>query len=143
MLQPIIWLHGDCLSPHHPAFQVYPEAMALWVWDEALLLEWRISLKRLVFIYESLLELPVEIYRGDVVTEISKFAQQQGATKVVTANSPSPRFKEICQDIRTKLSLEVEVLAIAPFIPPASPEAPLDLKRFSRYWRVAQKELFP
>jgi hypothetical protein len=140
MPQPIIWLHGDCLSPHHPAFQAYPGATSLWIWDSALLLEWRISLKRLVFIYECLLELPVTICRGDVVTEISKFAQRQGADKVVTSSSPSPRFKAICQQITTELGLEVEILEVEPFI---AHEGDLDLKRFSRYWKVAQPKLFP
>lgn len=140
MPQPIIWLHGDCLSSHHPAFQAYPEASALWVWDDALLLEWRISLKRLVFIYECLLELPVEIYRGNVVKEIGKFAQRQGADKVITSSSPSPRFEDICQGIRTELGLELEILSIAPFI---AHEGYIDLKCFSRYWKVARSELLP
>ncbi len=140
MPQPIIWLHGDCLSPHHPAFQAYPESPSLWVWDSALLLEWRISLKRLVFIYECLLELPVSIHRGNVVAEIGKFAQRQGADKVVTSSSPSPRFAEICQQITSELGLEVEILEIEPFI---THEGYIDLKRFSRYWKVAQPKLFP
>lgn len=139
MSQPIIWLHGDCLSPHHPAFQAYPEAPALWIWDSALLLEWRISLKRLVFIYECLLELPVEIYQGDVVIEINKFAQRHGASKIITSYSPSPRFAAICQQITTELGLEVEILEIEPFIAHAGY---IDLKRFSRYWKVAQSKLF-
>lgn len=140
MSQPLIWIHGDCLSPHHPALLKYPEAPALWVWDEALLLEWRISLKRLVFIYECLLELPVAIHRGEVVAEIGKCAQSRGATTVVTTASPSPRFTKICQEITTTLQLQIEILEIEPFI---TPDSPVDLKRFSRYWRVAQKELFP
>ncbi|MEG4118028.1 hypothetical protein QUA43_11195, partial [Microcoleus sp. N9_B4] len=61
MNNPIIWLHGDCLSPEGPAFQAHPEAPAIWVWDDALIDEWQLSLKRMVFIYECLLELPVVI----------------------------------------------------------------------------------
>jgi hypothetical protein len=93
-----------------------------------------------VFIYECLLELPVAIHRGDVVAEIAKVAQSQGATTVVTTASPSPRFAKICREITTTLQLELEILAIDPFI---TPDSPVDLKRFSRYWRIAQKELFP
>lgn len=140
MSQPIIWIHGDCLSPAHPAFQKYPEAPALWVWDEKLLLEWRISLKRLLFIYECLLELPVEINRGDVVAEIGKFASARNTTNIVTSNSPSPQFRDICQRLTTEMGLEVEILEVEPFLDRAGY---IDLKRFSRYWKVAQQELFP
>jgi hypothetical protein len=69
--RPIVWIHGDCLSPYGPALTAYPGAPAIWVWDDALLEEWRISLKRIVFIYECLLDLPVVIRRGDVATESS------------------------------------------------------------------------
>ena len=70
MKKPIIWVHGDCLSPKNPALQTYPDAPAIWVWDDALLEEWQINLKRIVFIYECLLELPVTIRRGDVAQEV-------------------------------------------------------------------------
>ncbi len=95
MEKPIVWVHGDCLSPKNPALQAYPEAAAIWVWDDALLEEWKISLKRIVFIYECLLELPVTIRRGDVAKEVVAFAQEQGADGVATAESPSPRFEVI------------------------------------------------
>ncbi|PSB46015.1 hypothetical protein C7B67_20845 [filamentous cyanobacterium Phorm 6] len=48
MNNPIIWLHGDCLSPEGPAFQAHPEAPAIWVWDDKLIDEWQLSLKRII-----------------------------------------------------------------------------------------------
>ncbi len=130
MNNPIIWLHGDCLSPEGPAFQAHPEAPAIWVWDDALIDEWQLSLKRMVFIYECLLELPVVIRRGDVAAEVIAF-------QVVTAESPSPRFQDICREI--KLSIPVEVLPSESFV---RYDGYIDLKRFSRYWRVAEKYVF-
>lgn len=133
----IIWIHGDCLSPKNPALLAYPDAPAIWVWDEKLLEEWQISLKRITFIYECLLELPVVIRRGNVANEVLAFAKEHHADTVVTAESPSPRFKEICGEIEKDLSLLV--VAIDPFL---DYSGDIDLKRFSRYWKIAQKYVF-
>jgi len=35
MNQPVVWVHGDCLSPYGPALKAYPDAPAIWVWDSA------------------------------------------------------------------------------------------------------------
>jgi nucleotide-binding universal stress UspA family protein len=137
MTNPIIWIHGDCLSPQNPALQEYPNTPAIWVWDDALIEEWQLSLKRLTFIYECLLELPVVIRRGDVAQEILAFAKEHNANKVVTAESSSPRFETICSAIEG--SLELEVFEIEPFF---DYDGYIDLKRFSRYWKVAQKYVF-
>ncbi|PIG93615.1 hypothetical protein [Gloeocapsopsis sp. IPPAS B-1203] len=137
MNQPIIWVHGDCLSPYNPALKAYPGAPAIWVWDDVLIAEWQLSLKRLTFIYECLLELPVTIRRGDVATEVVAFAQEHNTNLVVTAESPSPRFDTICDEIENSMSLEV--LAIEPFL---DYDGYIDLKRFSRYWKIAQKYVF-
>ncbi|MUG92399.1 hypothetical protein F7734_07990 [Scytonema sp. UIC 10036] len=137
MTKPIIWIHGDCLSPRNPALEEYPNAPAIWVWDEALIEEWQLGLKRLTFIYECLLELPVVIRRGDVAKEVLAFAKEHNANKVVTADSPSPRFDAICDEIEQ--SLELEVFEVEPFF---DYDGYIDLKRFSRYWKVAEQYVF-
>jgi hypothetical protein len=137
MSKQIIWIHGDCLSPKNPAIEKYPNTPAIWVWDDALLAEWLLSLKRITFIYECLLELPVVIRRGDVATEVLAFAKEHNATEVVTVDSPSPRFETICD--RIKKSLELEVFEVEPFF---DYDGFIDLKRFSRYWKVAEKYVF-
>lgn len=137
MNDPIIWVHGDCLSPHHPGLIKYPEAPAIWVWDDALLEEWKISLKRITFIYECLLELPVVIRRGDVAKEVVTFAKEHDTDLVITSESPSPRFHYICEQIKSYLTLEV--LPIEPFF---DYDGYIELKRFSRYWKVAERQIF-
>jgi len=136
-MSPIVWVHGDCLSPHNPALKNYPDAPAIWVWDDALIEEWQLSLKRITFIYECLLELPVIIRRGNVAQEVLAFAQEHNADAVVTVESPSPRFDAICDQIEDSLGLEV--LPLEPFF---EYDGYIDLKRFSRYWKVAQRHLF-
>lgn len=137
MNQPIVWVHGDCLSPFGSALKQYPDAPAIWVWDEALIEEWQLSLKRIAFIYECLLELPVVIRRGDVAAEVVAFAKEHRAEQVVTTASPSPRFDAICSEIER--FVELEVLAVEPFF---EYDGYIDLKRFSRYWKVAERYLF-
>lgn len=137
MSKPIIWVHGDCLSPQNPALKEYPDASAIWVWDDALIEEWQLSLKRLTFIYECLLELPVVIRRGDVAQEVLAFAKENNTNLVVTADSVSPRFDSICEKIES--SLELEVLEVQPFF---EYDGYIDLKRFSRYWKVAEEHVF-
>jgi hypothetical protein len=126
----LVWVHGDSLSPTNPALLAYPDAPAVWVWDEELLRQWRISRKRIVFIYECLLELPVEIRRGHVVQELTQAMHAHGAKRLVTTHSPSPRFKQIVQELSRQFTLEI--LPIPPLVPP---QPHLDLKRFSRYWK--------
>ncbi len=132
--RPLIWIHGDNLNPQQPVLARYPQAPALWVWDEALLADWQISFKRLVFIYECLLELPVTIRRGAIAPELLQFARAHSADGIATAASPSPRFQDICQQLAAELP--VEVLPAAPFV---KSETGFDLKRFSRYWRTAKQ----
>jgi hypothetical protein len=137
MTQPIIWVHGDCLSPNNPALREYPDAPAIWVWDDALIEEWQLSLKRLTFIYECLLELPVVIRRGNVAQEVLAFAQEHNANQVATAESVSPRFDIICEEIEKNIDLEI--FEVEPFF---EYDGYIDLKRFSRYWKVAEKYVF-
>ena len=133
----IIWVHGDWLRPKNPALDEYPKPPAIWVWDDDLLEEWQISLKRITFIYECLLELPVTIRRGNIAKEILAFAKEHKADTVVTADSPSPRFDKICDEIEE--SKELEIFEVEPFF---EYDGFIDLKIFSRYWKVAQKYVF-
>jgi deoxyribodipyrimidine photo-lyase len=134
-MSPIVWIHGDCLSPYGPALTACPGAPAIFVFDTALLAERRVSLKRVVFLYECLLELPVTIRRGDVAAQVLSFAGEHGADEVMTTASPSPRFAAISRAIASRIALRA--LPVAPFV---SPRAPLDLARFARYWRAVEAD---
>lgn len=128
--RPIIWLHGDNLNPHSPALTAAGGAPTLWVWDDAQLVRTSISLKRIAFLYECLLELPVTIRRGDVAAEVLTFAAAQRADGVITNASPAPGFAAIRR--RLAQTLPVVVLPEVPFV---TPPPGIDLRRFSRYWR--------
>ena len=131
--RPILWIHEEALGPANPALQDYPDAAAVFVFDEAWIREQRISRKRLGFLYESCLELPVTLRKGDVAAEVLRFAERHGADGVVTSRAVDPRLQRIAAAIDR--SLPLEVLDGEPFV--ALPRPPR-LGRFSRYWREAE-----
>ncbi len=138
MTNTICWIHGDALSHTNPALQVHPNAPAIFVWDDELLDFYNISLKRVAFMYECLLELPVTIRRGNVAAEVLRFAAENDATMVATAPSVAPRFHQIARQINSSIDT-LRLYEPPPFI---DPREPLDLKRFSRYWRKAKNYAF-
>ena len=141
MKHPILWIHGEALGPSNPALVAHPGRPAVFVFDTALLEgetpAQSLSLKRIGFLYECLLELPVSLRKGDVAEEVLAFARAHGADGIVTSAGTDPRVETICQTLEQQLP--VQVLAVEPFV---QLEGPADLGRFSRYWRRAEREVW-
>jgi deoxyribodipyrimidine photo-lyase len=140
---PVLWIHGEALSPANPALRAHPGRPALFVFDAVLLAGETAtapsapSLGRRGFLLECLLELPVSIRCGDPVEELLAFAARQGADGVVTTAAVDPRFAQLRR--RLERHLPVRVLAGESFLPPdLAPFTPRELGRFSRYWRRAE-----
>jgi deoxyribodipyrimidine photo-lyase len=151
--KPVLWIHGEALGPANPALRSHPGRPALFVFDAELIAgrpatsgvqdvdPSPLSLKRLAFLYECLLELPVTIRWGEVAEEVLAFARRNGADGVVTSQAVDPRFERI--RARIAATLPVQVLEPEPFLPLAEPpERPFDLGRFSRWWRQAEPALW-
>lgn len=124
----VAWVHDDALR------HWWGQTPALYVFDDKKLRLEHWSLKRIGFIYECLLELPLEIRRGDPVTEMLAFQKSHGAEGVVSLDSPDPRLREQMN------GMNAQVLSQQPFVPLTGK---LDLKRFSRYWAKAERLLLP
>ena len=134
---PVLWLHGEALGPANPALVAWPGRPAVFVFDVALIASSALSLKRLGFLYECLLELPVTIRPGDVAAEVLAFAARHGADGVVTTAAVDPRFTLLRQAIADALPLTV--LPVEPFVArEVGALQPGDIGRFSRYWRRAE-----
>ena len=133
MQNPILWIHDEALGPANPALRAWPEAPALFVFDSDWIRTKRISRKRLGFLYEAALELPVTLRKGDVAAEVLAFAQRHGADGVVTSTAVDPRLQRIAQVIEAELPLQE--LEPDPFVDMPRPPR---LGRFSRYWREAE-----
>ena len=128
----IVWVNDDCLSLSNPALARYPFAPALFVFDP----KWTetVTLKRIQFVYECLLELPVTIIKGDPVQILAAFAQQHQATRLVSTATPDPRLQQVFTSLNS-LEITTEILAVEEFVPV---KGAVDLKRFSRYWKRIQ-----
>ena len=133
MQQPILWIHEEALGPANPALRAWPDAPALFVFDTYWIEANRISRKRLGFLYEAALELPVTLRKGDVASEVLAFARRHEADGVVTSSAVDPRLQRILQAIETELP--IAELAPDPFVELPRPPR---LGRFSRYWREAE-----
>ena len=131
--RPIVWVHEESLGPANPALQDYPDAAAVFVFDEAWINNQHISRKRLGFLYENCLELPVTLRKGDVAAEVLGFARRHGADGIVTTAAVDPRLKRVAAALERELPLVI--LDGEPFV--ALPRPPR-LGRFSRYWREAE-----
>ena len=130
---PIVWVHEEALGPANPALEDYPEAPALFVFDETWIKQQQISRKRLGFLYECCLEMPVTIRKGDVVEQVLAFARRHGADGVITSGAVDPRLNRNAAAIDRALPLWL--LDGEPFVDLPRPPR---LGRFSRYWREAE-----
>ena len=133
--RPLLWVHTDSLNPKSPMFQAHPDAPSIFIWDAAWLLEERITLKRIVFIAECLVEMPgtVELRSGDLAAELLLAAQTSGADYILAQRTPDPR-------LQAAAAATMFHLPVVWYDPPPFVECPraFDLKRFSRYWQRAQ-----
>ena len=131
--RPILWIHEEALGASNPALEAWPNAPAVFVFDTCWIQEARISRKRIGFLYENALDLPLTLRKGDVAAEVLAFAHRHQADGVIGSTVVDPRLKRICAAIDAKLPLEL--MDPKPFV---ELELPPRLGRFSRYWREAE-----
>lgn len=134
MTKPLVWLHEEALRATHPVFNAAPDGTrAVFVWDDDYFRKLDYSLKRLVFIYETLCELPIDIIQGDtksVIKEISPSRLYAPATN-------KPHVLAVMNDLKSIADLKV--INDEDFV---SIQTPADLKRFFKYWSTAEKTAF-
>lgn len=134
----LIWLHEDCLRADHPVFAASDAGgRAIFIWDDAHLTAMGYGLKRRVFIYETLLELPVEIYRGATAPTLTDLAQRFDADEILTGKTPNLALKQIMDEVRNDKKLTA--IADTPFV---QMDSMPELRRFFKYWNKARKNAF-
>jgi hypothetical protein len=121
----VVWLHEDGLR-----LDDCEGLPALFVFDDALMRRQGYGMKRITFIYETLVELGVTIRRGDTALEVQRFAAEHGAATLRLRPTVCPERRSIIAELGRHL-------AIVELPEPVFVTAPerLDLQRFSRYWR--------
>ena len=131
---PLIWLHEEALRITHPVFKAAPKGTkAIYVWDDTYFRQANYSLKRLIFMYETLCELPVEIIRGntlEVLRELKPFT-------LYVPETNNPLIVKIIHDLKSAMSVQLvedEAFAII--------KNQSDFRRFFQYWNKAEKTAF-
>ena len=128
----ITWLHDKALH----CTPLGPQGMqhrAIFVWDDDYFQQRDYTLKRLVFIYETLCAMPVEILPGDTVEVLLNLAPQRLYTQH-TCDS-------IIKHMTSRLAEQIDLRLVTP--PPFAyvPAQPVH-KRFFKYWNKAKKTAF-
>ncbi|WP_371398036.1 hypothetical protein [Fretibacter rubidus] len=128
----IIWIHEDALRADHPVFAAAgTDAQVVFIWDDAYFTAQGYSFKRLVFIYECLLDLPVILCKGDMATVLSGLIEGRD---LYVPTTPNPDY----QTVAAVLSKTTKVHYISE-TPLTFIETEPDMKRFFRYWNKAKK----
>lgn len=130
---PIIWVHEDALGLDQPVFEQAGEGAArIFIWDEAYFKGQGYSLKRLVFIYECLLDIPkLILYKGDTRTVL---AQLTRGRKLFVAATPNPELQHIVKVVSEYC--DATLISALPF---SAISDNADMGRFFRYWNGARK----
>ena len=134
MNSPLIWLHEEALRLTHPVFAAAPgNTKAIFVWDDGYFRTANYSLKRLVFIYETLCELPLDIIIGDTKSILEQIAPS--VLYIPATNNPL-----LVSKIHTFKSMaRVELIEDDPFV---ILKKQADFHRFFQYWKKAEKTAF-
>jgi hypothetical protein len=133
MTKQLIWVHEDTLSLCHPVFADIDHANAIFIWDESYWKKTDIGLKRLIFIYETLCDLPVQIIKGDMLTVLRD--RQESEIRVGVTNNP------FIKEVIAKLALDKQVVSVEnkAFVTLKSNK---DFRRFFQYWKEAEKTIY-
>ncbi len=127
MTNEIFWIHDKALT--NPPKGGHP----IFVWDDGYFQNRAYSLKRLVFIYETLCQMQVDIIKGDLMTVMAVYAPQ----KITTCFTADTMIKQQIEKLSALYKLEV-----TPPFPFVQLPEPTNFTRFFKYWNKAQKTAF-
>lgn len=133
--QPLVWLTLDSVAATSPAIAAHPAAPRVFVVDDRWLAGERPALKRLVFLWESLADVPgIEIHVGDPGEILPARAAALGCDGLAVADTSCPRIRAAADVVAC--SLPVAVHEWPAFCDRARVT---DLGRFSRYWQKVSR----
>ena len=134
MSNAIIWIHEQALSTSHPVFKAAPqEAKSIFIWDDNYFKNSCYSLKRLVFIYESLCELPIDIIFGETSTILMDLAIKE----LYIPSGYNPFINEIINKLPK--NTKIHIVPDKDFV---IINSNLQFRRFFQYWQKAKKSVF-
>ena len=132
MSRPIIWVHEDALSRSHPVFSAAANAKdVLFIWDNEFFQSQGYTVKRLLFIYECLLEMDVAIIKGSMAEVLSDFCNGE----IYTAQTPNPYFRDIIKSLQAGGS-KVIIVENEMF---SQIDQGAEMGRFFQFWNKGRK----
>lgn len=132
MTEEVFWVHDKSLNIKF-LDTISPHIRPVFIWDDMYFRRRGYSLKRLVFIYESLCTLPLEIIRGDVI-ETLLVLNPKKVKVLYTVDS-----EIMSLTLRISEKLDVEQLRPREFV---QVSGKYNFKRFFNYWNKAKKTAF-
>ena len=133
MADKLLWVHDKALRFGSDFCEANESFKAIHIWDDEYYRTQRYSLKRLVFIYETLLELPLEIIHGNTLDILRK----ENLDHIVIPYSGDQALKNLFSKIE-KIKT-VHYLFETSFV---HLDRTVEFKRFFKYWNQAKKTAF-
>ena len=133
MADQLLLVHDKALRFGLDACEVSERFKAIHIWDDEYYRAQRYSLKRLVFIYETLLDLPLEIIHGKTLDILS----EENFDDIVIPYSGDQALKNLFSKIE-KIKT-VHYLFETSFV---NLDRTVEFKRFFKYWNQAKKTAF-
>lgn len=133
MTDAITWVHEDALRQSHPVFSAAGNAGAsIFVWDDDYFKSQGYTAKRLLFIYECLLEMDVTIIQGPTEQVLNDYSNGE----IYMARTINPYFKDIAKALEA--SSRVYIVDDEPF---SQIPFDTDMGRFFRFWNKGRKSM--
>lgn len=134
MLRELIWVHDKALNKELIVQQNPDEqSRALFIWDDNYFQNSAYSLKRLIFIYETLCQMPLTIVKADTFDLIKSLAP----AKIKTFYTADTSIKQMIDKLSS--IYEVEIIKPKSFVSITSSH---EFKRFFTYWNSAKNTAF-
>lgn len=134
----LIWLHDEALALFGEQL-LQADDVLVFVWDKVYFQDKGWSLKRLVFLYESLLDLPypsLQVYQGDTLEVLMQLRQEYAVDEIVTFAAIEPELNAIFQQLEKHCRLQIVDA-------PSLLKTPLQQvpKRFFKFWKQVETEV--
>ena len=130
----IVLLHEKSLRiPNTIVDRIKKDTKVVFVWDDEYYKNRGYSLKRLVFIYETISKLPVQILRGDTLQILTSYNPK----KVLISFTADTGLTRLSQSLSR--SFNVEIIKDDLF---CEEDFSFETKRFFKYWKKAEKTVF-
>jgi hypothetical protein len=124
----LIWLHDESLGL--PA-DCQDTDLVVYVWDSHYLDQQQWSLKRQIFIYETLCQLPVTIFQGDSCVVLTELCHQHCLIVICVQQALDPILQRLIDSVATQTNKVTQT----PYPQLFSDSALKPSHRFHAYWK--------